>query len=73
MRTLCICVDFGKVSYNINKQSPFLQMHILIGPPTCAGELHRWAHGDYTLLHDSVKREYALDLQLHVGCAGICI
>ncbi|XP_065123640.1 prolyl 3-hydroxylase OGFOD1 [Paramisgurnus dabryanus] len=40
------------------------------GPPTCVGELHRWAHGDYTLLHDSVKREYALDLQLHVGCAG---
>uniref|UniRef100_A0A673MYX5 Prolyl 3-hydroxylase OGFOD1 n=1 Tax=Sinocyclocheilus rhinocerous TaxID=307959 RepID=A0A673MYX5_9TELE len=34
------------------------------------GELRRWTHGDYTLLHDSVKREYALDLQLHMGCAG---
>uniref|UniRef100_A0A8C2EJK2 2-oxoglutarate and iron-dependent oxygenase domain containing 1 n=1 Tax=Cyprinus carpio TaxID=7962 RepID=A0A8C2EJK2_CYPCA len=40
------------------------------GPPTCVGELRRWTHGDYTLLHDSVKREYALDLQLHMGCAG---
>uniref|UniRef100_A0A8C1SC41 2-oxoglutarate and iron-dependent oxygenase domain containing 1 n=1 Tax=Cyprinus carpio TaxID=7962 RepID=A0A8C1SC41_CYPCA len=40
------------------------------GPPTCVGELRRWMHGDYTLLHDSVKREYALDLQLHMGCAG---
>ncbi|TRY89508.1 hypothetical protein DNTS_016075 [Danionella cerebrum] len=40
------------------------------GPPTFVGELRRWAHGDYTLLHDSVKREYALDLQLHMGCSG---
>lgn len=40
------------------------------GPPSCVGEVRRWAHGDYTLLHDSVKREYALDLQLHMGCAG---
>ncbi|XP_066503574.1 prolyl 3-hydroxylase OGFOD1 [Hoplias malabaricus] len=40
------------------------------GPPTCAGELRRWTHGDYTLLHDSVKREFALDLLLHVGCTG---
>ncbi|XP_056612992.1 prolyl 3-hydroxylase OGFOD1 [Triplophysa dalaica] len=40
------------------------------GPPTCVGELRRWAQGNYTLLHDSVKREYALDLQLHIGCAG---
>ncbi|KAF4111186.1 prolyl 3-hydroxylase OGFOD1 [Onychostoma macrolepis] len=40
------------------------------GPPTCVGKLRRWKHGDYTLLHDSVKREYALDLQLHMGCAG---
>lgn len=48
-----------------------VNMYILAGPPTCVGELRRWAHGDYTLLHDSVKREYALDLQLHVGCAGV--
>lgn len=46
-------------------------MYILIGPPTCVGELRCWAQGDYTLLNDSVKREYALDLQLHVGCAGV--
>ncbi|XP_051505625.1 prolyl 3-hydroxylase OGFOD1-like [Myxocyprinus asiaticus] len=40
------------------------------GPPTYVGKLRRWARGDYTLLHDSVKREYGLDLQLHMGCAG---
>ncbi|XP_076880030.1 prolyl 3-hydroxylase OGFOD1 [Brachyhypopomus gauderio] len=40
------------------------------GPPTCVGELRRWAHGDYTLLHDSTKREFALDLLLHLGCTG---
>ncbi|KAF7703427.1 prolyl 3-hydroxylase OGFOD1 [Silurus meridionalis] len=40
------------------------------GPPVCVGELRRWSHGDYTLLHDSVKREYALDLLLHLGCSG---
>ncbi|KAM9460902.1 prolyl 3-hydroxylase OGFOD1 [Clarias gariepinus] len=38
------------------------------GPPVCVGELRRWSHGDYTLLHDSVHREFALDLLLHVGC-----
>ncbi|KAK1798247.1 hypothetical protein P4O66_006644 [Electrophorus voltai] len=40
------------------------------GPPSCVGELRRWAHGDYTLLHDSTKREFALDLLLHLGCTG---
>ncbi|TTL88694.1 Prolyl 3-hydroxylase OGFOD1 [Bagarius yarrelli] len=40
------------------------------GPPVCVGELRRWSHGDYTLLHDSVKREFALDLLLHLGCPG---
>ncbi|XP_036441810.1 prolyl 3-hydroxylase OGFOD1 [Colossoma macropomum] len=40
------------------------------GPPMCVGELCRWAHGDYTLLHDSVEREFALDLLLHLGCKG---
>ncbi|KAI5613873.1 prolyl 3-hydroxylase OGFOD1, partial [Silurus asotus] len=40
------------------------------GPPVCVGELRRWSHGDYTLLHDSVKREFALDLLLHLGCSG---
>ncbi|XP_058256622.1 prolyl 3-hydroxylase OGFOD1 isoform X2 [Hemibagrus wyckioides] len=40
------------------------------GPPVCVGELRRWSHGDYTLLHDSVKREFALDLLLHLGCTG---
>ncbi|XP_049329648.1 prolyl 3-hydroxylase OGFOD1 [Astyanax mexicanus] len=40
------------------------------GPPVCVGELRRWSHGDYTLLHDSVQREFALDLLLHLGCKG---
>uniref|UniRef100_A0AAR2M2P1 Prolyl 4-hydroxylase alpha subunit domain-containing protein n=1 Tax=Pygocentrus nattereri TaxID=42514 RepID=A0AAR2M2P1_PYGNA len=40
------------------------------GPPMCVGELRRWAHGNYTLLHDSVEREFALDLLLHLGCKG---
>ncbi|XP_053491220.1 prolyl 3-hydroxylase OGFOD1 [Ictalurus furcatus] len=40
------------------------------GPPVCVGELRRWSHGDYTLLHDSVKREFALDLLLYFGCTG---
>lgn len=52
-------------------KSTVMYMCIHAGPPTCVGELRRWAHGDYTLLHDSVKREYALDLQLHMGCAGM--
>ncbi|KAI4872983.1 hypothetical protein NFI96_023671 [Prochilodus magdalenae] len=38
------------------------------GPPVCFGELRRWSHGNYTLLHDSVKREFALDLLLYLGC-----
>ncbi|XP_062869024.1 prolyl 3-hydroxylase OGFOD1 [Trichomycterus rosablanca] len=40
------------------------------GPPMCVGELQCWTHGDYTLLHDSVKREFALDLLLHLNCRG---
>ncbi|XP_056134590.1 prolyl 3-hydroxylase OGFOD1 isoform X2 [Lampris incognitus] len=38
--------------------------------PVCAGELRRWSHGDYTLLHDSeaANAEYALDLLLYFGC-----
>ncbi|XP_030620927.1 prolyl 3-hydroxylase OGFOD1 [Chanos chanos] len=40
------------------------------GPPECVGEIRRWTHGDYTLLHDSEKREFALDLLLHLDCSG---
>ncbi|XP_029495122.1 prolyl 3-hydroxylase OGFOD1 isoform X2 [Oncorhynchus nerka] len=38
--------------------------------PVCVGELRRWAHGDYTLLHDgdASKAEYALDLLLPLSC-----
>ncbi|KAL1007289.1 hypothetical protein UPYG_G00084580 [Umbra pygmaea] len=38
--------------------------------PVCAGELRRWTHGAYTLLHDgdASRAEYALDLLLPLGC-----
>ncbi|KAJ8281171.1 hypothetical protein GJAV_G00064330 [Gymnothorax javanicus] len=38
--------------------------------PVCRGELRRWSHGDYTLVHDTDlgNTEYALDLLLHFGC-----
>ncbi|XP_034738717.1 prolyl 3-hydroxylase OGFOD1 isoform X2 [Etheostoma cragini] len=34
--------------------------------PVCCGELRRWSHGSYTLLHDTeaARAEYALDLVL---------
>ncbi|KAM3626267.1 uncharacterized protein V6R79_026041 [Siganus canaliculatus] len=34
--------------------------------PVCCGELRRWSHGGYTLLHDgeAARAEYALDLVL---------
>ncbi|XP_031170197.1 prolyl 3-hydroxylase OGFOD1 isoform X2 [Sander lucioperca] len=34
--------------------------------PVCCGELRRWSHGSYTLLHDAeaARAEYALDLVL---------
>ncbi|XP_037104114.1 prolyl 3-hydroxylase OGFOD1 [Syngnathus acus] len=40
--------------------------------PTCCGELRRWSHGSYTLLHDAeaARAEYALDLILPFNCAG---
>ncbi|XP_075996177.1 prolyl 3-hydroxylase OGFOD1 [Genypterus blacodes] len=41
-----------------------------LSTPQCHGELRRWSHGDYTLLHDAeaVRAEYALDLMLPLGC-----
>ncbi|KAG5848496.1 hypothetical protein ANANG_G00099060 [Anguilla anguilla] len=38
--------------------------------PRCAGEVRRWGHGDYTLVHDTDQdnTEFALDLLLHCGC-----
>ncbi|XP_077374713.1 prolyl 3-hydroxylase OGFOD1 isoform X2 [Festucalex cinctus] len=40
--------------------------------PKCCGELRRWSHGSYTLLHDgeAARAEYALDLILPFSCAG---
>ncbi|XP_068610140.1 prolyl 3-hydroxylase OGFOD1 isoform X2 [Brachionichthys hirsutus] len=37
-----------------------------LSTPVCSGELRRWSHGDYTLLHDAeaARAEYALDLVL---------
>ncbi|CAJ1049160.1 prolyl 3-hydroxylase OGFOD1 [Xyrichtys novacula] len=39
--------------------------------PVCCGEVRRWSHGSYTLLHDgeASQAEYALDLVLPFGCA----
>lgn len=36
----------------------------------CAGELRRWAHGHYTLVHDTQATEFALDLLFFCGCEG---
>ncbi|KAJ8271897.1 hypothetical protein COCON_G00107560 [Conger conger] len=38
--------------------------------PVCRGEVRRWGHGDYTLVHDTDldNTEFALDLLLHCGC-----
>lgn len=43
-----------------------------LSTPVCCGELRRWSHGGYTLLHDgeAAQAEYALDLVLPFGCAG---
>lgn len=56
----------------INSRSLALSLSrvCISGPPVYVGELRHWSHGDYTLLHDSVKREFALDLLLHLGCTG---
>ncbi|XP_040917146.1 prolyl 3-hydroxylase OGFOD1 isoform X2 [Toxotes jaculatrix] len=42
-----------------------------LSTPVCCGELRRWSHGSYTLLHDgeASRAEYALDLVLPFGCA----
>ncbi|NXP64719.1 OGFD1 hydroxylase, partial [Chloropsis cyanopogon] len=39
-----------------------------VGSPVCAGELRRWTHGHYTLVHDSQATEFALDLLFFCGC-----
>lgn len=38
----------------------------------CCGELRRWSHGGYTLLHDAqaAQAEFALDLVLPFCSAG---
>ncbi|NWR56668.1 OGFD1 hydroxylase, partial [Bucorvus abyssinicus] len=41
-----------------------------VGSPVCAGELRRWAHGHYTLVHDTQATEFALDLLFFCGCEG---
>ncbi|XP_041640985.1 prolyl 3-hydroxylase OGFOD1 [Cheilinus undulatus] len=42
-----------------------------LSTPVCCGELRRWSHGSYTLLHDgeAAQAEYALDLILPFECA----
>ncbi|KAM6057690.1 prolyl 3-hydroxylase OGFOD1 [Chlamydotis macqueenii] len=39
-----------------------------LGTPVCAGELRRWTHGHYTLVHDTQATEFALDLLFFCGC-----
>lgn len=43
-----------------------------LSTPVCCGEVRRWTHGSYTLLHDgeAAQAEYALDLILPFGCTG---
>ncbi|XP_017296351.1 prolyl 3-hydroxylase OGFOD1 isoform X2 [Kryptolebias marmoratus] len=43
-----------------------------LSTPVCCGEVRRWTHGSYTLLHDgeAAQAEYALDLMLPFGCTG---
>ncbi|NXU54084.1 OGFD1 hydroxylase, partial [Turnix velox] len=36
--------------------------------PLCVGELRRWAHKHYTLVHDAQATEFALDLLFFCGC-----
>ncbi|KAM9626130.1 prolyl 3-hydroxylase OGFOD1 isoform 2-T2 [Morphnus guianensis] len=36
--------------------------------PVCAGELRRWTHRHYTLVHDTWATEFALDLLFFCGC-----
>uniref|UniRef100_A0A8D0L357 2-oxoglutarate and iron dependent oxygenase domain containing 1 n=1 Tax=Sphenodon punctatus TaxID=8508 RepID=A0A8D0L357_SPHPU len=36
--------------------------------PMCVGELRRWTNGHYTLVHDTQKAEFALDLLFFCGC-----
>ncbi|CAM9447237.1 unnamed protein product [Bubo scandiacus] len=44
------------------------QMQNGTGTPVCAGELRRWVHGHYTLVHDAQATEFALDLLFFCGC-----
>uniref|UniRef100_UPI00358FD91D prolyl 3-hydroxylase OGFOD1 isoform X2 n=1 Tax=Myxine glutinosa TaxID=7769 RepID=UPI00358FD91D len=41
-----------------------------IGAPACCGEVRRWRHGAYTLLHDGegTNSDFALDLILYTSC-----
>ncbi|NWH22383.1 OGFD1 hydroxylase, partial [Grus americana] len=39
-----------------------------LSTPVCAGELRRWTHGHYTLVHDTQATEFALDLLFFCGC-----
>ncbi|CAF99561.1 unnamed protein product, partial [Tetraodon nigroviridis] len=45
-----------------------------LSTPVCCGELRRWSHGGYTLLHDAqaARAEFALDLVLPFCAADWC-
>ena len=40
--------------------------------PRCHGEIRRWQHGSYTLVHDTDSEgfEFALDCMLFCSCKG---
>ena len=40
--------------------------------PCCHGEIRRWSHGCYTLVHDTepLGAEFALDVLLYIGGKG---
>ncbi|NWW45380.1 OGFD1 hydroxylase, partial [Pedionomus torquatus] len=44
------------------------KMQNVSGTPVCAGELRRWTHRHYTLIHDAQATEFALDLLFFCGC-----
>uniref|UniRef100_A0AAQ4QW95 Prolyl 3-hydroxylase OGFOD1 n=1 Tax=Gasterosteus aculeatus aculeatus TaxID=481459 RepID=A0AAQ4QW95_GASAC len=66
-RKVCMCVS------SLSRRSFWLLMCVLtfgfsleLSTPVHCGELRRWSHGGYTLLHDAeaARAEYALDLVL---------
>lgn len=57
----------------LNQQLSFLQTcEQFSSEPCCHGDVYRWSHGCYTLIHDSDPEmlEMALDAMLFFNCDG---